>query len=297
MSRVRSAALYSILSFFFLCASGVFTAAPALASTQCSVDATYGSVCVSQVQFAQFYTTAYQTQQQSEWCWAASIAMLWAFYGHPISQSEIVSSVYGGVQNIPAQAGYQLVEVLNGQRVDDNGRSFLSTVTGVYDATANVATLTYDQIAGALDGNQPVILGLITSQGSGHAVVLTQITYYQIPGSPYAIDPSGYNILGGGIFDPWPGNGAQSIAPNYLSTVTAGGNLQFAATVKVQDVATGSTSGTMATSGGGGSAGTLAVVAIFVLICRLLRFQSASLRDKFRTSGLHSARLPASPPR
>src|ERR1700693_1072082 len=65
-------------------------------TTQCQADATYGTVCSSSVNFAQFYVTAFQTQQQSEWCWAASISMIWAFYGHPVSQAEIVDSVYGG---------------------------------------------------------------------------------------------------------------------------------------------------------------------------------------------------------
>src|SRR5215831_5822890 len=47
----------------------------ATASTQCTPDPVYGGQdCVSQVQFGQFAQTAYQTQQLTEWCWAASIA-------------------------------------------------------------------------------------------------------------------------------------------------------------------------------------------------------------------------------
>lgn len=57
----------------------------ASASTTCQQTA-QGNLCISQVDFTQFAQTAYMTQQQDEWCWAASISMLFSFYGHPVSQ-------------------------------------------------------------------------------------------------------------------------------------------------------------------------------------------------------------------
>ena len=59
---------------------------------QCQPDPIYGTVCTVGVPPAQFATSAYMQQQQDEWCWAASVSMIWAYYGLAVTQSEIVSS-------------------------------------------------------------------------------------------------------------------------------------------------------------------------------------------------------------
>jgi hypothetical protein len=39
-------------------------------------------------------------QQQNEWCWAACISMVFAYYGHRVSQQRIVKEVWGRVVNM-----------------------------------------------------------------------------------------------------------------------------------------------------------------------------------------------------
>ncbi|MFM9776217.1 papain-like cysteine protease family protein, partial [Streptomyces galilaeus] len=92
-----------------------------------------------------FAQSAYETQQASEWCWAASISMIWAFYGHPVAQSEIVTNAFGELVNQGGQP-WQIFQALNGQRVDDNGVGFQSTVRGLYDAMSGYDNISYTDI-------------------------------------------------------------------------------------------------------------------------------------------------------
>lgn len=234
----------------------LFHSGHARASTQCTPDVVYGGQdCISQVDSSQFVQTAFQTQQLSEWCWAASIAMVWGYYGHPIAQSEIVNAIFGGVTNSPAQDA-QIIQALSGLRTDDNGKQFNSRVTGVYDAQSGVATLSYTQLGIELDANRPVIIGTINQDGSGgHAVVLTAISFYVPAGYTVQVDPSGQNITGAGVFDPWPGNGAHGLSSSQLTPASQNGGLLFVATVAVTDVAQQQPSGNSNPSspaGGGG---------------------------------------------
>jgi len=162
-------------------------------------------------------------QMSSQWCWAASISMVYAYYGHPVSQARIVSSVYGSPENIPAMSGFVIANELDRCWVDDSGAAFNSAVTGVYDANAGVFALTDDQIVSELDQDRPLVLGART-----HAMVLTAIRYYQTSSGPY--------IVGAGVFDPWPGVGPRELAMDELYPLHTGGSLRFLATIQVTDL-------------------------------------------------------------
>ena len=64
--------------------------------------------------------TVYATQQMPEWCWAACLEMVFAYWGHAVSQQEIVNQTWGGIVNMPAQP-YQIVQDLNRSWIDQNG--------------------------------------------------------------------------------------------------------------------------------------------------------------------------------
>lgn len=162
------------------------------------------------------------SQASSQWCWAASISMVFAFYGHPVSQSRIVTEVYGAPANIPAQAGIVIANELNRAWVDDRGEAFTARLTGAYDAQAGVNTLTNTSIINELDQNHPMVIGART-----HAMVLTAIQYY--------VTPQGPNVVAAGVFDPWPGIGARGLALDELYKQASGGSLLFAATVRITD--------------------------------------------------------------
>jgi len=44
----------------------------------------------SRVQLSTPEAAQLSTQQQDEWCWAASISNVFAYHGHPVSQARIV---------------------------------------------------------------------------------------------------------------------------------------------------------------------------------------------------------------
>ena len=59
-------------------------------------------------------------QQESEWCWAACLQMVFAYWGHRISQQEIVKQTWGVIANMPAQP-YDIVRDLNRDWEDSSG--------------------------------------------------------------------------------------------------------------------------------------------------------------------------------
>lgn len=188
-----------------------------------------GNLCTAQVDFQQFATQAFMSQLQSQWCWAASISMIYSFYDHPVAQARIVSDVYGTPENFPASSGTVIARELSRCWVDDFGMTFQSRITGAYDFDAGVAAISNAQIVSELTLGRPLLYGNRT-----HAMVLTAVQYYETPGQP--------NIVAAGVFDPWPGIGARGLSNAELVPMHQGGELRFLATV--------STTATACTPGG-----------------------------------------------
>jgi hypothetical protein len=224
--------------------------APAHANTVCSAPdpATGTQDCISSVNLQKFAQTAYETQQATEWCWAASISMIWAFYGHPIAQTEIVTGTFGQLLNQGGQP-WQIFQALNGERVGDDSVPFVSTVTGLYDALSGYDSISHTDIGASLDQNRPVLIGTQNPDGSGaHATVLSSLEYLVPYGYPIEVFPDGSNIANAVVFDPWPTSGGiHSIPYSQFTPASQGGNLFFAALVSV--------SNTQSTSGGSGGSG------------------------------------------
>ena len=101
-------------------------------------------------------------QQQSNWCWAACISMIFAFYGYSVQQSTIVSEIFGSAVDRPGAPNMILAE-LNKLWTDERGRRFRSQGDA---QTANAFSAVKD-----LQANQPLIIG-----SHGHAMVLTALT-------------------------------------------------------------------------------------------------------------------------
>jgi len=144
--------------------------------------------------------TAYASQEHSKWCWAACLEMVFTYWGHPLSQPNIVRQTWGAVVNMPAQP-IQIVHDLNRSWVDDDEDSF--DVVGD-TLSANAVTASQDLAAG-----YPLILGSL-----GHAMVLTAITYEGIPNTGMA------RVIGATVRDPWPGQGRRRLsAQEYMGTL------------------------------------------------------------------------------
>ncbi|NVK32287.1 MAG: hypothetical protein HWE20_14865 [Gammaproteobacteria bacterium] len=182
----------------------------------------YRTQCAAGVNFAKFQTFAYQSQYQSQWCWAAAISMLYAYNGFQVDQQRIVNEAYGGIVNLPAQ-GWQLAQNLNRDWVDNQGRRFRSQLTGLYDVYQGVVGISDAQIVNQLSNGKPLIIG-----AGGHAMVLTEVSYYL---NAYgAFDGYAYAA----VFDPWPGRGARYLTAQEFSRADLGlGTMQFLASANV----------------------------------------------------------------
>lgn len=155
------------------------------------------------------------SQQQNEWCWAASTQMILAWYGVPASQPEIVQRVYGVAGNIPG-SDQAVSAALNGWGRTVNGR-IVTIRSVVYQGQ-----LPPQVLISQLYQQHPILLGVWSGPTSGHAVVVTAASYINSPSGPLII-----SLV---IRDPWP-------SPQNIATAGRveymGPNLaQFAATMR-----------------------------------------------------------------
>ena len=168
--------------------------------------------------------TIYATQEMSQWCWAASLEMIFSYYGYSVPQQAIVQATFGMVDNLPAFSGAFISSNLNRTWIDSGGRRFRSEIRGLYDFNAGMVALNNQMIIEALAQERPLLLG-----NTSHAVVLTAVSYSQA-----AWGPDIFNI---GVLDPWPGigmRGAQS--PAELVPMHKGGQLRYLATPTISMV-------------------------------------------------------------
>ncbi|MFK7905521.1 MAG: C39 family peptidase [Chitinophagales bacterium] len=132
-------------------------------------------------------------QENSQWCWAASIQMVFRYYGIDITQSQIVSRTYGTDNggNLPDwPASFQTIHNnLNNWSIDNNGQYY------EVSAEMGMGTPSPAFLVDELSNGHAVILGYDTGQG-GHAVVVTALSYY-----PTAYGPQVQSII---VRDPWP---------------------------------------------------------------------------------------------
>jgi hypothetical protein len=153
--------------------------------------------CVAEIPRNKFAPSAAQ-QQMSQWCWAASISMIFRYYGHPLEQATIVSSNYGLPVNLPSGNGQRISMNLNRSWVDDRRQAFTSHLTAAFDGLDGYNSMDNATLVNELDAERPMLVASGT-----HAMVATSITYIANPGPPI--------IERIGVYDPWPGNGFRDL--------------------------------------------------------------------------------------
>jgi Papain-like cysteine protease AvrRpt2 len=180
------------------------------ASERCTIpDAAGIQRCRAELSATQIQAMA-ATQEKSQWCWAASIAMLFARYGHALSQEHIVRQYFGHVADRPV-AAEAITQLLTRPWKDGEGRSF--------EASASVSLAqrepksAYDAMVNELASQRPLLIGV-----AGHAMVLVGIDFDRLP------DGGGVRITGGKVIDPMPGRGVRRLfgyeaRPTYLASV------------------------------------------------------------------------------
>jgi hypothetical protein len=137
-------------------------------------------------------------QRQSNWCWAACVQMVLNYRGIPVTQEQVVQRVFGGaVPNLPGQP-YQILQALSGWAFTRNGqRVMISSSPVVFNGS---------DIVRDLAERWPIIAGVRMPGNTGHAFVLTAVTYQ--------VDM--YNrpiFLTAVLRDPWPASQSRIEVP------------------------------------------------------------------------------------
>lgn len=200
--------------------SAAMLAASRLSRAQnCSFVAPGVSGCEVKLSFPSVMLAA-TLQQCPEWCWAASISMVFKFFGHPVDQKSIVKQTYGALV-CRTSANQEIGSDLSRSWTDDNGDSFTSSVTAAYDVDAGIVAIDNAIIVNELLNQRPLLYC-----NSHHAMVVCAVDYRPSLAGP-VIDAV-Y------VMDPWPPAQrvhALSQAERYPAHV--GGDMHFLASLSV----------------------------------------------------------------
>lgn len=193
-----------VYHLILLCSAFILlTNVPAYAGTECDRSFFGMRGCVTGIEDFDDQE-AESVQEKDQWCWAASISMIFKYYGYDLTQKEIVKQTYGRLVNLPA-SGKKLGQNLKGTYKTKDEREFSVSVKE-YDLLRGKVTLSNKDILRSLEEGRPLIIG-----SNGHAMVLTAIYYTRTPtGEPF-------NIVGGIVRDPWPGKGRRELSLMELS--------------------------------------------------------------------------------
>lgn len=160
-------------------------------------------------------------QQCPLWCWAASVAMIFASNGHPVNQQTIVGATFGSLACVASGPTLNIGNALSRAWVDVNGQSFTSTVTAAYDIQNGISNLTNGFIINELTNDYPLLYC-----NQHHAMVLVAMDYWDTPYGP--------NPQAGGVLDPWPYSpGFHPLTTAEMRPAHAGGEMTFLAAVRV----------------------------------------------------------------
>lgn len=131
-------------------------------------------------------------QERPYWCWAACISAVFGFHGYSVSQSDVVSKVFGSDFNTTAD-GPHIIAAIDGDWTDNNGREFTAQGVVLLDSNVGFQNPSTSPIAAQeLAAGRPLIIGAM-----GHAMVLSGMTYAvdtYSRGQPLALV----------VRDPWP---------------------------------------------------------------------------------------------
>lgn len=164
---ISNTSLRHFLHTLTLAALLLLPSTPAKADTVPVGDTGYYVAGVPTEEFTHFAAPESTGRQRMEnWCWAACIQMVLNYHGVQVDQGEIVSRVFGGAVDRPAN-GDQMMQALTGWAPDTRGRRS--------EIFADAYHLDPATVINDLDKKWPLIVGLSGARGAatGHAYVLT----------------------------------------------------------------------------------------------------------------------------
>ena len=147
----------------------------------------------------------FQPQQASNWCWAASIAMILRRYGVAVPQEQVVRAALGAPSNEPASA-QAMAELLNRPWQDAAGHGVVASAQPLAPWRRALG-VSAPEVIEDLGRGRPLLVGV-----QQHAMVLVQVTYERrTDGKP--LTPAGVRMLRAMVLDPASGNWLRGLQP------------------------------------------------------------------------------------
>jgi len=146
---------------------------------------------------------------------------MFSFYGHPLTQEEIVLATYGDVTCLPASSTTVLGQILSASWIDDYGFPFSSQIVADYDSYNGINDFSNAMVVNALSSNNPLLYA-----NTHHVMVVYSVSYEQTSSGP--------NIQTVSVVDPWPLSPPfHALTSAEMVPVNLGGELTFLAEVNI----------------------------------------------------------------
>ena len=159
-------------------------------------------------------------QQCPMWCWAASLSMVFKFFGHPLSQLEIVNRAFGGTVCSGAMPA-QIAQALSSNWKDDNGNAFTCGITAAYDYAGGVFAINNAIIVNELVSQRPLIYC-----NTHHCMVICGVSYRNSMAGPVIDEVD--------VMDPWPSSPRiHPLSCPETAAANLGGQMTFLASVAI----------------------------------------------------------------
>jgi Papain-like cysteine protease AvrRpt2 len=168
-------------------------------------------------------------QERRNWCWAASMSMIFAHHGYQMPQEQIAREQYADAADRGARP-QDISRMLDQTWQDAHGRSFVaSSVAG--SEPGRRFQFGNDTVIRELIAQRPLIIGTL-----GHAMVLVAVEYER-----FTLQDA-VRITGGTVIDPWPQQGVRplrpaELSPGYVAAVHVNGTLAAAPPAGQQAIA------------------------------------------------------------
>ncbi len=139
---------------------------------------TVASALVAEVDDTQI-TAVYDRQGTPVWCWAASIEMVLNYYGFKIDQPTIVQRTFGAV--VPVTGDFIAITRNLNYSFESKGKKYIisASMLQVNNNPFNINpwAATPEAFVTHLKKGRPIVVAYQSSIYSGHAVVLSGVTY------------------------------------------------------------------------------------------------------------------------
>ena len=184
-----------------------------------------GNKCDAKIRSSKFGNVI--LQQTPVWCWAATLQMIFRWYGKNISQKNIVLQTFGAVVALPADP-FVLVNSIKKSYTDDSGNIF-QVNSEIWSQDFNIYQLDNYSLINELSAEHPMIVC-----NSSHMMVLIGVCYFRPQFGPlqliqaWVADP----FLSGQVTPDLP-SGYRYLFPYEMIPTMNGGQLRFVAAVSV----------------------------------------------------------------